>query len=111
MKTTIFAVTLLVASMASADILRPGKVATKTITGGPAQSLYASLPGPAKMSSSLRTEFSQYKVQRSEDGLNQVVCEETTHNLPPRDKTYTCTIQKSKDGNPLPVYRPFIRMG
>jgi len=112
MKTTIFATALLLVSMAHADILRPSNISTSTITGDAAQSLYERIPGPALRGDALRTEYSNYKVQRSEDGLKQAVCEQINYSIPAAKKTvYTCTVQQSKDGQQIPVFHPVIRMG
>lgn len=52
-----------------------------------------------------------YKVLRSEDGLNQTVCSKQTFFRGNQAPLFSCTVEKSVNGRPLPVFVPVIRMG
>ena len=106
------AAVLMTASMASADILRPGNIRTTNIVGPRAASLYERMAGPTLPGDQLRTRVSSYKVERSQDGLRQVVCEKTSYWGGVRKAPdYRCTTQQSLDGRPVPRFRPVRRLG
>jgi hypothetical protein len=112
MKLAILAAVMMTASMASADILRPGNIKTTNIVGKRAAHLYETMAGPSMPGDQLRTQVSSYKVERSENGLRQVVCEKTLYwrgvSKPP---SYRCTTQQSLDGRQVPRFRPIRRLG
>ena len=97
---------------ASADILRPPSVKTRTITGKKAHELYDAMNVATQRGDSLRTQNSNYKVVRTATELKQTICEETNYMIPAgKASTYRCTIQTSIDGSKVPMFHPAIRMG
>lgn len=102
---------LLAGISASADLIRPPNYATKNLTGAEAEEMFETMGGVQMRGDSLRTLFSVYKVERSADGLKQVICEKTVYTMEKKPRSYRCTIQKSLDGKPLPRFKPAIRMG
>ncbi len=71
----------------------------------------ASLRGETVRGSALRTGSVVYKVYRSSQGTLQSVCEIRTSLMNPGSKSASCTITKSRNGRPIPPFRPVIRMG
>jgi hypothetical protein len=111
MKKIILAFVLIGITSASADIIRPSNIKTRSLTGTAAKELFSSLGGESIPGDSLRTESSSYKVSRSDDGLKQTVCEETIY-VSRKPSLYRCTVQKSVDGVPVPVFTaPLRRLG
>lgn len=56
-------------------------------------------------------ENESYKVERSEDGLVQTVCSKKVNFRTNAEPVYSCTKEKSLNGQALPVFLPPIRMG
>ncbi len=99
---------------ASADIPLPHVTSQTTTYGGStAEAMYNSINTPVIPGySSGYTGFVQnYKVQRSADGLQQVVCTESSNYRERVIPAYSCTVEKSSNGQPVPVFHPLIRMG
>jgi len=112
--TKVFCFCLLVlTSTAFGDIPRPPRHQSVdvTVNGKDAVELYDSLNAKELMGSSLRTSSSSYKVFRSTTGATQVVCEKTVSRFGETKVSGTCTISQSTNGQPLPVFKPRIRMG
>lgn len=116
-KTTIAGAILLVAFVAKADIPMPPhqkdkeEITTSSITGSAAEAIYESINSQAKTESSLRTGSTMYKVLRSKDGMDQVICKKTSGLLGRKKVSFQCETQSSNTDEELPVYRPAIRMG
>jgi hypothetical protein len=84
---------------------------SKSFNGQEAEDMYSSLPGPDQAGDSLRTQASSYRVKRSDDGLEQTICERISFFIVKKPTEYHCTQEKSKSGKPLPVFHPLRRMG
>lgn len=110
MKFVLLMTAILFASNSFADIRRSSSVDTRTITGKQAEKLMKTMDGKELLGSSLRTSSSVYKVNRSSDGLKQIICEATSDRLK-NTTSYRCSIETSTDGEKVPVFHPAIRMG
>lgn len=111
MKYALIAFTLISTSITFADIRRQPDVDTRTISGEAAAKLMNKMPGVLKQGSALRTSSSVYKINREAGGLKQIICEKTSYSMGPKKVEVRCTIERSLDGRPLPVFKPIIRMG
>lgn len=115
MKLIIMTAILLASSLSFADIPMPNRdtdtPARAEIDGPAAMALYESINTDVIRGSALRTGYSTYKVQRANDGLNQVVCEKFVSRLMNRESSAYCTTETSKDGKKLKPFKPAIRMG
>jgi hypothetical protein len=104
----------IISAQALADIPMPppSRAAEIKLKGKEATEFSKNLTGKWIRGSALRTGYSNYKVFRSSSGLTQIVCEiwkGTYDNASvPED---ICTVQQSKNGQPLPEFHPVIRMG
>lgn len=116
-KATIASAILLLAFTAKADIPMPPhgrqkeEITTSSISGAAAESLYESINSQAKVEASLRTSSTMYKVLRSKDGMDQVICKKTAGSLGRKKVSFECETQSSNTDEELPVYKPAIRMG
>jgi hypothetical protein len=111
----LLAVTLLSTSV-FADIPNMGggkkeEITNSEITGSAAEAVYESMGDTEHIEASLRTGAMFYKVQRAENGLDQVICHKSTVSLGRKRVTYRCEGQSSNTEKALPVYRPSIKMG
>lgn len=118
MKTMILvSIVSVLSTVALADIPNMGgggakKDSTVTaISGAAAEAIYQSIPGEGKLEASLRTMSETYKVLRSEDGLDQVVCHKTNTLMGRKKVSYDCSAESSNTDKALPVYHPSIKMG
>lgn len=87
------------------------KISESKISGSAAESVYESIPGNGQMEASLRTMSVIYKVLRSKDGLDQVICHKTSVNMGRKKVSYECEAQSSNTEEVLKVYKPAIKMG
>lgn len=116
MKRVLLMCVMLGAVSAVADIPLPTdrNVSTKTYDGKEAKAKYKSILGESVggYTSGWTGKSVSFKVERSEDGLAQTVCEKHTNFRNPRIKpTYTCTDSVSQNGKPLPVFKAPHRVG
>ena len=92
--------------LAKADLVLPGPQSEKvTVSGADALNLYDALDVQKTVEAALRTSVTTVKVFRSEAGSTQIVCHETVSHLRGKEKTGSCTIEKSTQGKPLPKYK------
>jgi hypothetical protein len=111
MKLVLMILTVLSTSASFADIRRVNPdIDTRTVTGEAAEHLMQTMGGQSLPGSSLRTSHSTYQVKRESDGLKQIICEATTSNITGKTD-YRCTIETSLNGEPVPVFKPVIRLG
>lgn len=119
---------LIAAQTALADVPRgrPGNGGNNSgsvkseIEGAAAEAVYESANVPVGNSASLRNGYDNYKVIRSKDGLNQMVCTLSVRagtpdrrGRPSREsvRTYKCTAEQSTNGKKLAEYNPPRRLG
>jgi hypothetical protein len=106
-------------SWAYADIPLPHNPAQQTestsvtYSGIKAQQEFDSIAGNVipGSSSGWSGEVESYKVERSQDGLEQTVCSLITNYRTKVAPKYSCTQEISLNGQPLPIFKPIIRMG
>ncbi|MBC7464821.1 MAG: hypothetical protein H7256_02415 [Bdellovibrio sp.] len=106
---------LATAAMADIPQMPPAKevksVKVSEISGAAAEAVYESIPGAEKLEAGLRTMSVTYKVLRSEDGLDQVICHKTVNRMGRKGTSYDCSTESSKTETKLAVYNPPIKMG
>jgi hypothetical protein len=120
MKTMIVSLALLgFVHSAQADIPIPhnpqaqSEVASHTYSGTKAEKKWNSIESDVLQGSvsGFTGHAESYKVERSEDGLKQTVCTEISNLKTHTPSQYSCTSQKSLNGEPLPKFVPVHHMG
>ena len=116
MKKIIFTALLLSTTLAFADYPRPPEerasreVKIDHITGDAAAALWETMSGKEIRGNSEHVATTSYKVMRTKDGLDQVICVKSVSRIRERSSV-DCTTQSSQDGEKLEIYVMPKRLG
>jgi hypothetical protein len=118
MKSVIAALMLLsFAHVASADIPMPhtqSGISTRMYAGQPAAEKWSSMSSlqvVQRGNSGWDGSTFETKVERSQDGLQQTICKKSSNSRTNSTPTFSCTVQTSLNGQPLPKLQSEVRMG